>query len=504
MTLFISQESFHDAAHRSVPPLATEEAEVLDNSLFGDNHIITGIESEDTLTDEQFSADERPRSIIKALLKQVRPGADLSRITLPTFILEPRSLLEKLTDCHAHPYLLSKVRHINHPLDRIISVARWYSSGFHTRPRGVKKPYNPLLGEVFQAEWDVQGSKVQYTAEQVSHHPPVSAFYLSSPKDGYSVEGSIKFKSQFLGNAAAALMLGHADVSLLGDFGGKSSEVYRITFPKYVSRGVLVGTLFMELNGNCSVEGLDNNLVVNFEFKKKGIFGGQSKLGLVEGSIMIRPPLDSTGKAQKDIEIARIHGNWMSELNIEWLVQNPHKLYDEVVNFNRDNSAEYSAFLKHIRKSILKTPVCQEPLFNVSAFPPLKKSVKDVNDQGQWESRRLWKNLTKSLKENDFDSATMHKSALENEQRSRRSQHYERLDAEGISHEESNWHTPCLFEKTTVSADGVEVWVPKKNVLETGDVGGEEVEGSLEEFSGFEFVDKEWVEKWRECRQMLG
>jgi len=32
------------------------------------------------------------------LLKQVGPGMDLSKVILPTFILEPRSLLGKLSD----------------------------------------------------------------------------------------------------------------------------------------------------------------------------------------------------------------------------------------------------------------------------------------------------------------------------------------------------------------------------------------------------------------------
>jgi hypothetical protein len=32
-----------------------------------------------------------------AIISQLRPGADLSRITLPTFILEPKSMLERIT-----------------------------------------------------------------------------------------------------------------------------------------------------------------------------------------------------------------------------------------------------------------------------------------------------------------------------------------------------------------------------------------------------------------------
>ena len=45
---------------------------------------------------------EENRSIIWSLLKQLRPGMDLSRVTLPTFILEPRSLLDKISDFYYH------------------------------------------------------------------------------------------------------------------------------------------------------------------------------------------------------------------------------------------------------------------------------------------------------------------------------------------------------------------------------------------------------------------
>lgn len=43
------------------------------------------------------------KNILLHLLSQVRIGMDLSRVTLPTFILEPKSFLEKLTDFFTHP-----------------------------------------------------------------------------------------------------------------------------------------------------------------------------------------------------------------------------------------------------------------------------------------------------------------------------------------------------------------------------------------------------------------
>ena len=54
-----------------------------------------------------------------------------------------------------------------------------------------KKPFNPLLGETFEYEFD--GIKV--LNEQVSHHPPVTAFHIH--KEGYfTCWGHIKLKSK--------------------------------------------------------------------------------------------------------------------------------------------------------------------------------------------------------------------------------------------------------------------------------------------------------------------
>lgn len=39
---------------------------------------------------------------------QVRPGMDLSKVVLPTFILEPRSFLDKLSDYYYHSDILSE------------------------------------------------------------------------------------------------------------------------------------------------------------------------------------------------------------------------------------------------------------------------------------------------------------------------------------------------------------------------------------------------------------
>lgn len=93
------------------------------------------------------------------------------------------------------------------PRDRMVQVIRWYLCSFHAgRKSGVaKKPYNPVLGEIFRCHWNIPNAspdnaadsnsqlvsdgpvpwcketQLAFTAEQVSHHPPGTKRHLSPP-----------------------------------------------------------------------------------------------------------------------------------------------------------------------------------------------------------------------------------------------------------------------------------------------------------------------------------
>ena len=67
------------------------------------------------------------------------------------------------------------------PFERMKRIVKWYLSGFYKKPKGLKKPYNPILGETFRCYWEhPNGSKTFYMSEQVSHHPPISANYVTN------------------------------------------------------------------------------------------------------------------------------------------------------------------------------------------------------------------------------------------------------------------------------------------------------------------------------------
>ena len=60
------------------------------------SNVVNGADTDDT--DDIDEMDNEGQSILMGIIAQLRPGMDLSRITLPTFILEKKSMLERITN----------------------------------------------------------------------------------------------------------------------------------------------------------------------------------------------------------------------------------------------------------------------------------------------------------------------------------------------------------------------------------------------------------------------
>ena len=75
---------------------------------------------------------------------------DLTRITLPTFILEKRSLLEMYAEFLSYPHLFTSIPDGETEEKRFIKCVQYFLSTFSAARKGTiaKKPYNPVLGTV--------------------------------------------------------------------------------------------------------------------------------------------------------------------------------------------------------------------------------------------------------------------------------------------------------------------------------------------------------------------
>ncbi len=73
----------------------------------------------------------------------------------------------------------------------------------------MKKPLNPILGEIFTCYWDYPDqTRGYYISEQTSHHPPKSSYFFMAPEHNIRIDGTLKPRSKFLGNSAASMMEG--------------------------------------------------------------------------------------------------------------------------------------------------------------------------------------------------------------------------------------------------------------------------------------------------------
>ena len=82
------------------------------------------------------------------------------------------------------------------PFIRMKTVLLLYLSGFYKKPKGLKKPYNPILGELFRCCWKhPNGSTTFYSTEQVliiiftsySHLFTLYSFFIHSLFTLYSL-----------------------------------------------------------------------------------------------------------------------------------------------------------------------------------------------------------------------------------------------------------------------------------------------------------------------------
>ena len=99
---------------------------------------------------------------------------------------------------------------------------------------------------------------------QVSHHPPISALYVTNRKDGFTLSATILAKSKFYGNSLSALLDGSARLTLL-----PRGEDYIITMPYAHCKGILLGTLTMEMGGEVYLKCEKTGYRADLEFKLK-------------------------------------------------------------------------------------------------------------------------------------------------------------------------------------------------------------------------------------------
>uniref|UniRef100_A0A3Q3S9L2 Oxysterol-binding protein n=1 Tax=Mastacembelus armatus TaxID=205130 RepID=A0A3Q3S9L2_9TELE len=251
-------------------------------------------------------------------------GMELSKIAMPVIFNEPLSFLQRLTEYMEHTYLIHQANATTDSVERMKCVAAFAVSAVASQWERTGKPFNPLLGETYELIRDDLGFR--WVSEQVSHHPPVSAFHAEGLKEDFVFHGSIYPKLRFWGKSIEAEPKGIITLEL-----PKYNEAYTWTNPTCCVHNIIVGQLWIEQYGNVEVINHKTGERCSMTFKPCGLFG--KELHKVEGYI-----LDKSKK-----KLCAIYGKWTECLyTVDPATFDTHKKSDKKSSDDKKGSKQNS------------------------------------------------------------------------------------------------------------------------------------------------------------------
>ncbi|KAK4392251.1 Oxysterol-binding protein-related protein 3B [Sesamum angolense] len=176
-------------------------------------------------------------------------GSDVtSMVTLPVLIFEPMTMLQKMAEL----------------MEILVSI------GLGRRMRGSTheisrtwKPFNPILGETYEM---VNHGGITFIAEQVSHHPPMSAAHAENEHFVYDITS--KLKTKFLGNSIDIYPVGRTRLTLK-----RAGVVLDLVPPPSKANNIILGRTWVDSPGDMILTNLTTGDKVVLYFQPCGWFG---------------------------------------------------------------------------------------------------------------------------------------------------------------------------------------------------------------------------------------
>ncbi|KAL1311431.1 hypothetical protein AAFC00_001592 [Neodothiora populina] len=306
-------------------------------------------------------------------------NGDLSSMTAPAFILSTTSLTEFSAYWAEMPSLLVAPADEKDKQRRAMLVLKWFLSTlkqqYATRNEKLgseKKPLNPFLGELFLGKWVDHTGETQLVSEQVSHHPPVTAYSIWNKSKGVRLQGYNAQKASF-GRTINVKQIGHAILHI-----DEFDEDYLITLPSLHIEGLITGSPYVELNKSTYIIS-STGYTSRVDYSGKGWLSGKKN--------SFTATMFPNGK-EKDV-IYTVEGQWSEKFEI-----------------------------KDAHKRLVES-------YNAKAQPKTPLQVAPIDEQHPLESRRAWKKVADAIQRGDMDATTAEKSLIENQQRSMRKEEKE-------------------------------------------------------------------------------
>ncbi|XP_056303759.1 oxysterol-binding protein-related protein 1 isoform X2 [Danio aesculapii] len=347
-------------------------------------------------------------------------GMELSKITMPVIFNEPLSFLQRLTEYMEHTYLIHQANSSENSIERMKCVAAFAVSAVASQWERTGKPFNPLLGETYELVRDDLDFRL--ISEQVSHHPPVSAFHAEGLQKNFVFHGSIYPKLKFWGKSVEAEPKGIITLEL-----PKHNEAYTWTNPTCCVHNIIVGQLWIEQYGNMEVINHRTGEKCCLNFKPCGLFG--KELHKVEGYI-----LDKSKK-----KVCMLYGKWTECMYIvDPATFETHKKNDKKASEEKKSSKQQSQSSdseetpqpggdslevipgSHLLWRIAPRPANSAQMYSFTSFAmQLNELDKEIESVIPKTDSRLRPDI-RAMENGDIDMASEEKKRLEEKQRAAR------------------------------------------------------------------------------------
>ncbi|XP_058758245.1 oxysterol-binding protein-related protein 1C-like isoform X1 [Vicia villosa] len=217
-------------------------------------------------------------------------GKDLTKVCLPVYFNEPLSSLQKCCEEMEYSYLLDRAYEWGrrgNTLMRILNVAAFAVSAYASTDGKICKPFNPLLGETYEADFPDKGFR--FISEKVSHHPTIVACHCEGT--GWKFWADSNLKSKFWGRS---IQLDPVGILTLEFDDGEVFQWSKVTTSIY---NLILGKLYCDHYGTMRIQG-NGAYSCKLKFKEQSIIDRNPRQ--VQGIVQ-----DRNGKT-----LATLIGKW--------------------------------------------------------------------------------------------------------------------------------------------------------------------------------------------------
>ncbi|KAL1200559.1 Oxysterol-binding protein-related protein 3A [Cardamine amara subsp. amara] len=214
-------------------------------------------------------------------------GSDVtSMVTLPVIIFEPMTMLQKMAELMEYSHLLDMADKTEDSYIRMVYASSWAISVYYAYQR-TWKPFNPILGETYEM---TNHNGINFIAEQVCHHPPMSAGHAEN--EHFAYDCTSKLKTKFLGNSIDVYPVGRTRVTLKRD-----GVVLDLVPPLTKVHNLIFGRTWVDSPGEMVMTNLTTGDKVVLYFQPCGWFGsGRYEVDGYVYSSAEEPKILMTGK----------------------------------------------------------------------------------------------------------------------------------------------------------------------------------------------------------------